>query len=68
MTVYVPAVATLIVAVVSPVFHNNVPVKPDAVNIEPPQLLITATAGAGMVELTGVATPNPGGLVQVFIV
>ena len=62
------ALFTLIDAVVSPVLHNNDPANPEAVNTEPPQLLVTATEGAGIVELTGAATPVPGRLVQPFTV
>ena len=34
VTVYVPAFATVIDGLVSPVLHNNVPVKSSAVNID----------------------------------
>jgi phage tail protein X len=65
VTVYVPAVTTVIEAVVSPVLHNKDPVKPAAVNTELPQLLATDTAGAFGVVL-GVAVPLPALLVQPF--
>ena len=35
-----------------PLFHNNEPVKLDAVNTELPQLLTTATVGAAGIWLT----------------
>ena len=58
---------TVIDSVVSPVLHNNDPVKPDAVNTELPQLSTTVTAGATGVVL-GAATPLPSALVHPFIV
>ena len=59
MTVYVPAVVTVIVAVVSPVLHSNVPVKFDAVRSDVPlQLSVTVTVGA-FGALPGAATPLP---------
>ena len=59
VTVYVPAVVTVIVAVVSPVLHNNAPVKFDAVNVDvPSQLSVTITVGA-FGPLPGLATPLP---------
>jgi hypothetical protein len=60
----VPAVVTLIVAVASPVLHNNDPVNPEAVNVEPPQLLVTSTTGTAIVVFTGVAVTLPGALVH----
>ena len=48
---------------VDPLLHNNDPEKPDAVNIEFPQLLTTATFGAdGMV--LGAAVLLPAALVH----
>src|SRR5678810_1007791 len=47
ITVYVPAVVTVIDGVVSPVLHSNVPVKFDAVSVDvPSQLSVTVTVGA----------------------
>lgn len=46
VTVYVPAVVTVIEDVLAPLLHNNAPLKPDAVNKVLPQLLVTATEGA----------------------
>ena len=66
-TVYVPAVATEIDAVVSPVLHKRVPVKPEAVNIEPSQLLTTDTNGVGA-EVSGAAIPSAVGLEHPFII
>lgn len=51
VTVYVPAVVTVIELVVAPVLHNNEPV-PVAVNTELPQLLVTETVGDEGTELT----------------
>ena len=62
VTVYVPGVVTVIVAVVAPVLHNNVPVNEPAVNTLLLQLLVTVTVGAG--TLTGAAIPLPGALVH----
>jgi hypothetical protein len=59
VTVYVPAVVTVIDEVVSPVLHNKVPVKFDAVsNDVPSQLSVTVTVGAAG-PLPGLATPLP---------
>ena len=63
MTVYVPAVVTVIEEVVSLVLHNKEPVKPDAVNTELPQLSVTATVGADGIAF-GAAMPLPGELLQ----
>lgn len=65
ITVYVPAVATEMDAVVSPVLHNSDPVKPDAVNTELPQLLTTDTSGVGA-DVSGDAIPCADGLVHPF--
>lgn len=43
--------------VVSPVLHNNEPVKPEAVNTELPQLLFTATDGAAGVVFGAAMLP-----------
>jgi hypothetical protein len=60
VAVYVPAVVTVIDGVVSPVLHNNAPVKFDAVSNEvPSQLSATVTVGAAG-ALPGFATPPPG--------
>jgi hypothetical protein len=50
---------------VSPLLHNNEPVKPEAVNTELPQLLATDTSGAPGIVL-GAAIPLPALLVQPF--
>ena len=56
---------TVIVAVVSPVLHNNAPVKPDAVNTEFSQLSTTDTMGADGITL-GAAMPLASGLAHPF--
>lgn len=43
--------------VVAPLFHNKVPVKAAAVNVELPQLLTTVTSGARGI-IFGVALPS----------
>ena len=59
VTVYVPAVVTVIDGVISPVLHNKVPVKFVAVsNDVPSQLFVTITVGA-FGGLPGLATPLP---------
>ena len=62
VTVYVPAVVTVIEVVVAPVLHNNEPVNEPAVNTLLSQLLVTVTVGAG--TLTGAAISLPGALVH----
>ena len=52
---------------VSPVLHNNDPVKFDAVNIELSQLLTTSTVGAAGI-IFGVAMPLAGALEHPFTV
>jgi hypothetical protein len=59
--VYVPAVETVIDAVVAPVDHNN-PV-PEVLKTEFPQLLVTVTTGADG-ALDGAAMPDPAVLVH----
>jgi putative N-acetylmannosamine-6-phosphate epimerase len=63
VTVYVPALLTIMEEVVAPVLHNNVPVAVvDKVDV-PLQLLTTFTIGvAGAVF--GAAVPDPASLVQ----
>jgi hypothetical protein len=68
ITVYTPAVVTVIDAEVSPVLHNKEPVKPDAVNIELPQLFTTDTTGVDTDEFNGAAIPLPIPLVHPFTV
>ena len=63
-----PAVVTVMEAVVAPLLHNKVPVKPEAVNTEFPQLLVTDTAGTGTTDVFGAAVALPGALVQPFTV
>ena len=53
--------------VVSPVLQSNEPAKPEAVNTELPQLLVTDTVGA-MGAVFGTAVPLPALLVQPFTV
>jgi hypothetical protein len=61
VTVYVPAVVTVIEGVVSPVLHSSVPVKFDAVRVDvPSQLSVTVTVGAAG-ALPGFAIPLPAG-------
>ncbi len=48
--------------VVAPVLHNNVPVKPEAVNTELPQLLTTVIIGGVTLEFKGAAIPLPAAL------
>ena len=67
VTVYIPADIAVIEGEVSPVLHNNEPVKPEAVNTELSQLLDTDTAGAGGIDL-GTAVPLPAALIQPFTV
>jgi len=68
VTVYVPAVVTVIELVVSPVLHNIDPVAPVAVSTELPQLFVTSTAGASTVEIKGAAVSLPSALVHPLIV
>jgi hypothetical protein len=63
VTVYVPATVTVIDELVEPLLHNSEPVKPEAVNTELPQLLVTVTAGADGVAI-GAAVPLPAVLVH----
>ena len=48
VTVYVPAVVTVIDEVVAPLLHNKEPVKSEAVSTELPQLLTTVTVGVAL--------------------
>ena len=59
---------TVIDGVVAPLFHNNDPVKPEAVNTELMQLLVTLTEGAATEELSGAAVPLPAPLMHPFTV
>jgi len=63
VTVYVPAVVTVIDEVVAPLLHNKEPVNDVAVNVELPQLSTTDTMGADGIAF-GAATPLPEGLVH----
>ena len=63
-----PAVVTVMEAVVAPLLHNKVPVNPDAVNTEFPQLSVTDTTGTGTTDVFGAAVALPGALVQAFTV
>jgi hypothetical protein len=56
VTVYVPAVVTLIDAVVAPVDHNKF--VPVADKVDEPQLFVTVTTGADGIAI-GAATPEP---------
>jgi len=67
VTVYVPAVVTVMDEVIVPLLHNNEPVKDVAVNIELPQLFTTVTTGAAGIAF-GAATPLPERLVHPFTV
>ena len=67
VTVYVPAVVTVIDEVVAPLLHNNEPVNDPAVNTELPQLFTTVTVGADGIAF-GAATPLPAALVHPFTV
>lgn len=67
VTVYVPALFTVMDGVVAPVLHNNEPVKPVAVSTELPQLSVTCTDGASGIGF-GAAVPEPLALVQPFTV
>ena len=63
VTVYVPAVLTVIVVVVSPVLHSRVPgAVVERVEV-PSQLSTTVTSGVAGVVL-GAAVPLPGKLIQ----
>ena len=64
LTVYVPAVVTVIDVVVAPLLHSNEPVNEPAVSTELLQLLTTDTVGAVTLEFTGAAMPLPEGLVH----
>jgi len=68
LTVYVPAVVTVIDVEVAPVLQSNEPVNDPAVSVELPQLLTTVTVGAATLELIGAAVPVPLGLVHPFTV
>ena len=64
VTVYVPAVFTVIEFVVAALLHSRVPVTPVAVSVDvPSQLLTTVTPGAAGAVL-GAAVPDPAALVQ----
>src|SRR5213596_4001745 len=52
VTVYVPAVVTVIDEVVAPLLHNKEPVNNVAVNVELPQLFTTVTPGADGIAFT----------------
>lgn len=65
VTMYVPASDTVIDDDVSPVLHNNDPVKFEAVNTELSQLLTTATPGGSGIAF-GAACPDAGELLQPF--
>jgi hypothetical protein len=63
VTVYAPAVDTVMEDEAEPLLHNNDPVKSEAVNMELSQLLTTSTVGAAG-TCFGAATPLPAVLVQ----
>jgi len=63
VTVYVPVVGTVIDDDVAALLHNKDPVKPEAVNTELSQLLVTVTVGADGIAF-GAATLLPGELLQ----
>ena len=62
VTVYVPALLTVIDEEVSVVLHNNVP-DADVDKLDVPQLFVTFTVGAAGVDF-GAAVPDPAALVQ----
>ena len=64
VTVYTPAVVTVIEGVVAPVLHKSEPVNDPAVNTVLLQLLVTDTVGTA--TFNGAATPLPTGLIQPF--
>ena len=66
VTVYVPALVTVMLEVAAPVLHSSVPLAV-VDNVEDPQLSTTFTAGAAGVDL-GAAVPLPDALVQPFTV
>jgi len=68
VTVYVPAVVTVIDVEVAPVLQSNEPVNDPAVNVELPQLFSTVTVGAETLAFNGAAIPLPGELVHPFTV
>jgi len=61
--VYVPAVDMVIDDEVAVLLHNREPVKPEAVNRELSQLLVTVTVGAAGIAF-GAAIPLAGELLQ----
>ena len=63
VTVYDPAVVTVMDVVVAPVFHNKDPVKLPAVTAELPQLFNTVTVGAEGIDF-GAAALLAAALVQ----
>jgi putative N-acetylmannosamine-6-phosphate epimerase len=70
VTVYVPAMLTIMEEVVAPVLHNNVPVAVVGIvdNVDVPlQLLTTVTIGVAGVVF-GAAVPDPASLAQPFTV
>ena len=67
VTVYVPAVVTVIDEAVAPLLHNKEPLNEPAVNVELPQLSTTDTVGADGIAF-GAATPLREGLVHPFTV
>ena len=68
VTVYVPAVVTVMGFVVAPLLHNNDPVTPIAVSTELVQLSVTFTTGAATDEFNGAAVPLPAALMQLLTV
>jgi hypothetical protein len=68
VTVYIPAVGTVIDVVVAPVLHDNVPITLPAVNTDVPQLLTTDTVGADTNVEFGAAVALRTALVQPLIV
>ena len=67
VTVYVPAVVTVMDEVVAPLLHNKEPPNEPAVNVELPQLFSTVTTGADGMSF-GAATPLPEELLHPFTV
>ena len=64
VTVYTPAIDTVMELVVAPVLHNLVPLaEVDKATVPAVQLLATVTAGAAGIAF-GAAVPEPGALTQ----
>jgi hypothetical protein len=58
VTVYVPAIVSVMGEVVAPLLHNKEPVNDVAVNIELPQLFSTVTTGADGIAFGAATTAS----------